>query len=220
MAIYTFRVYRTTNIGLFFETSERLVLVPKGLALTKVEKLSSMLGREAVATSIHWSRLLGPLITMNSNGIIVSRLATDEEISELRRKTNLNVERLEHTLTSVGNIIVANDRGAIISKLLPAKVERRIRDVLGVESIRMSVAGYTQIGAVVFATNRGALCHPLTSEDEMKIIGDLLKAKVSQGTINGGVPFVSSGIIGNSENIVVGYGTTGREFMVISSVFQ
>ena len=44
--------------------------------------------------SIGGSRLIGPLSAMNNKGIVLSRLADDDEIKMLRRETGLNVDRL------------------------------------------------------------------------------------------------------------------------------
>ena len=68
----------------------------------------------------------------------------------------------------------------------------------------MKVGGYFQIGSMVVATNTGAAVHPKASEEEIKIISETLRVQVEPVTVNGGTPFLSSGIIANSKSIIVG----------------
>ncbi len=105
--IHLFDIYRSANIGIFLKTNDKHCLVPKGLADTKSERISTLLKVQVLQASVAGSRLLGPLVAMNNKGIIVSRLSDDEEIRYLRESTGLNVQKLESRFTSVGNLIAS-----------------------------------------------------------------------------------------------------------------
>ena len=47
-----------------------------------------------------------------------------------------------------------------------------------------------------------------------------LEVDVEAVTVNGGVPFVASGVIANSKSVVVGTLTTGPELIMLSRVFK
>ncbi len=53
---------------------------------------------------------------------------------------------------------------------------------------------------------------------EKKLLQDVLKAQVDVGTINGGVPYVSSGLLANDNGTIIGNLTTGPEIVMISNV--
>jgi translation initiation factor 6 len=205
---------------MFMRCNDKFLLIPKGLASTKASKLSSFLGVEPVRVSINGLRLIGPLVGMNNKGIIVSRLTEDEEIREIKKETGLPVERLPTKYTSVGNLIVANDHGAIISEILPKQVIKIFADVLDVQVETMSIASYYQIGSMAVATNLGVVVHPRASEAEVKKIRDILKVDVELSTVNSGVPYVASGIIANSKNAVVGSLTNGSELLILSRALK
>jgi len=84
----------------------------------------------------------------------------------------------------------------------------------------MKVGGYFQIGSMVVATNTGAAVHPKASEEEIKIISETLRVQVEPVTVNGGTPFLSSGIIANSKSIIVGSSTSGNELIMLSRAFK
>lgn len=218
MPIHLLDIYRSSNIGVFLNCNEKFLLVPRGLAKTKIAKLSEYLAAEPIEISIGGSRLLGPLIAMNNKGIIVSRLAEDEEIRVLKAATGLNVERLQSNFTSVGNLITANDRGAIASHLL-SDFKDSITDVLGTPVEFLTIASYEQVGSTSIANNTGAAVHPYATEAETAKVADILKVDVEPATVNGGVPFVASGIVVTKGRAVVGSLTSGPELIMLSRIF-
>jgi translation initiation factor 6 len=218
--IHLFDVYRSSNIGIFIKSNDKYALVPRGLSPSKSEKVENFLQNKALQVSIGGSRLIGPLSAMNNKGIVLSRLADDDEISMLRQETGLNVDRLNSRFTSVGNLISSNDRGAVISDVFGEESTKTIQDVLGVPVKRMRISGYVQVGAMVSATNSGALVHPAASEEEISIIREALGLDPEPATVNGGIPFVSSGFVGNSKSIMLGAQTRGAELIIVSRAFS
>lgn len=216
MGLHLIDIYRSPNIGIFMKANDRFLLVPKGLAQTKTDKLCASLGVSAVSTSIGESRLLGVLSSMNSNGMLVSRLAEEGEVNEIKAATGLNVSRLESRFTAVGNLVVANDRCALVSPVLDSVAVSQVRDVMGTEVERLPIGEYYQTGSLVVATNKGAAVYPGLDEQEVERIGSLLGVDAYPTSVNSGVPYVASGLIANSKNAIVGSQTTGPELVFIT----
>ena len=220
MGIHKYDVYRSPNIGIFLKANDKFLFVPKGFANSKIEKLEGFLDIKCVNTSIAHTRLLGPLMVVNNQGIVVPRITEDEEVRDLKKATGMNVVKLETKLTAVGNLIVANDKAAIASRVLPKEVFKDLQDILGVPVECMNVASYHQVGAVIVSTNVGAAVHPKASEKEIEIIKNILNVEVEPVTVNGGVPYVGAGMVGNSRSVVVGSLTTGPELIMLTRAFK
>jgi translation initiation factor 6 len=216
MGLHLIDIYRSPNIGIFLRANDRFLLVPKGLAPTKTDKLCQDLQVQAVPTSIGESRLLGALVAMNSNGVLVSRLAEDFEISEISSATGMNVSRLDSKMTAVGNLVVANDKYALVSPALEAHALSQVRDVMGTEVERTPIGEYHQVGSFVVATNSGAAVYPGLDEKEVTRIGSVLGVEAYPTSVNSGVPYVASGLVANSKNAIVGSQTTGPELVFIT----
>ncbi len=216
MGLHLIDIYRSPNIGVFLKGNDRFLLVPKGLAQTKSQKLCEDLKVTAVPTSVGESRLLGPLVSMNNRGILVSRLAEDAEVGEIRAATGLDVSRLDSKMTAVGNLVVANDRCALVSPVLDARAVSQVRDVLGTEVQRTPIGEYHQVGSFVVATNSGAAVYPGLEEGDVGRIGSMLGVEAYPTSVNSGVPYVASGIVANSKNAIVGSQTTGPELVFIT----
>lgn len=217
--IHLFDIYRSANIGIFLRANDNFCLVPRGLAETKSEKIAHLLKVKTPSVAVAGSRLLGPLVAMNNKGMVVSRLADDEEVRHLRQMTGLTVHRLESRFTSIGNLISANDNGAVISDVFGEESAKDIESALSVPVRRMRIGGFVQIGTVLATTNRGAVIHPSATEQEIDEVQSTLKVEPEPVTINGGIPYVGSGFVGNSTSVLVGARTRGAELMILSKAF-
>ena len=137
----------------------------------------------------------------------------------MKEETDLEVGVLDSRFTALGNVICANDRGAVVSPWLSEGDCQTISDVLGVETIQRKIAGFNQTGAVMVANNTGAAIHPEADEEDMEVFASLLGVKIEQSSINNGVPYVASGILANDNAVVVGTLTTGPEIMMLTRAF-
>jgi translation initiation factor 6 len=217
--LHLFDIYRSSNIGIFLKANDNFSLVPMGLASTKAAKIGEFLKNSVIQASIAGSRLIGPLVALNNRGMVVSRLTDQEEIRHLSNATGMRVERLESRFTSVGNLIAANDYGAVVSDVFGEESVKEIERALGVPVKRMRIGSFIQVGAMIAATNSGALIHPSATEKEISAIGSVLGFEPEPATINGGIPFVSSGLVGNSKAILVGTETRGSELVILGRAF-
>ena len=107
-----------------------------------------------------------------------------------------------------------------MSPSMPKEVLSRISDVLDIEVIQKKIAGFHQVGAVMTTSSTGGVVHPETDEEDIKIIKNVLGVNIEAATINGGIPFLSSGILANSKSMVVGTLTNGPEIMMLTRAFM
>ena len=219
MDIIKYDVYRGPNLGVYVSVNDDILLLPMGFAESKAEKLAKYLDVEFYYTSVANTRLIGALSIMNNKGMLLPKTAYENEYEFLKKETNLEVGVLDSKFTALGNVICANDKGAVVSPWLSDNDCQTIRDVLGVEIIQKKIAGFNQTGSVMVANNSGAAIHPEADEEDMKTFANLLGVKIEQSSINNGIPFVSSGILANNHCIVVGSLTTGPEIMMLTRAF-
>ena len=222
MAIFRTSLLGSPNVGIYALTADEFVLVPVQTTEAKAKRLGEVLGGKVVRTSVGGTRLIGVLAVANSNGIVLPHFTADEEVKELREVLHVNVERVECRATAFGNLVLANDRGGIVSNILAAEGEalRRVKDVLGVELVAGEVAGLPYVGAAAVASSKGVLAHPLLRESERKVLEDVLGVQTDVGTINGGCPFMGSGVLASGSGVVIGSLATGPEILAISNVLE
>ena len=219
MDIIKYDVYGGPNIGIFTSVNDKFVFVPNGFAETKAENLAHYLQTECIMTPVANTRLLGILMVLNNHGILLPRTSSPEEIANLQKSTGLNVKILDTKYNALGNLICVNDKGGIVSPLIEKEFIKEIEDVLDIEVIQKRIAGYDQVGAVMESNNIGGVIHPETDEEDIKNFSNILGVNIEPATINGGIPFISSGILANSNAVVVGNLTNGPEIMMLTRAF-
>ena len=219
MDIIKYDVYSGQNIGIYTKVNNQFVFVPNGFAKTKAENLANYLQTDYLTISIANTRLLGILAVLNNHGMLLPNTCSQEEIDHLKKHTDLNIKLLDVKYNALGNLICVNDKGGIVSPTIDKKYVKEIEDVLDIEVIQKKIAGFYQVGAVMSATSNGGIIHPLTDEDDVSTFSNILGVKIEPATINGGIPFVSSGILANDNAIVVGTVTNGPEIMMLTRAF-
>lgn len=201
--------------------TDSYIVFPPILPESKVVRIKETLKGEVVPTSVGGFFVVGVLAAANSNGIILPHYTSDEEIKAIRSVVDINVGRIECRWTALGNLVLANDLGAVADARLLREpgVAKEMVDVLGVEVVAGEIAHLPYVGSMAVATNQGVLAHPMLTEGERGRLVEVLKVPIDVGTVNEGVPFVKTGLLVNSHGAIAGRLTTGPEIFIISNLF-
>ncbi|MFB0522211.1 MAG: translation initiation factor IF-6 [Candidatus Bathyarchaeia archaeon] len=220
MAIFRFSLFGNASIGVYSLATDKMVIIPPQAPVNKAERLQEWLKAKVIRTTIGQSVLIGALTCANSNGIVLPHFVREEEVEAVKSASDFNMSVMETRKTAYGNLILANDHGALVDPRIKRRDLRRIGDALGVEVVPGEIAGLPYVGSLATATNRGVLAHPLLREDEEKVLKDVLGVEVDVGTINCGIPYVGTGLIGNTHSVVAGTITTGPELFIIGQALD
>jgi translation initiation factor 6 len=215
MAVILADVFGSPNIGVYCFCNERLAIVPPGLTSRKINQFEETLGVNVCKTTIGGSTLVGALVTGNSNGLLVPHIIREYELERIRREFS-DVVVVESKWTALGNVVLANDLGAVIHSEAPERIIGAVIDGMGVKPVFGKIAKLPFVGALGIATNKGAIISPGALEEEQSLIESALHVTVEPSSTNGGVPFVRSGLVATSCGAVVGPLTRGAELMQIS----
>ncbi|MGL6299098.1 MAG: translation initiation factor IF-6 [Methanobacteriaceae archaeon] len=198
------------NLGVYITVTDNIAIIPLNLPEVMENALKEALEVETIRTTIAGSNLNGALAVGNSNGLIVSPHALDKEI-DIIESFGITVNRLSDKYTAVGNIIAANDNGAIASPLLSIESKKIVEKTLDIEVKSASIGGFNIIGSLICANNKGALLHPQATTDELELAEEVFKVEGNIGTVNHGVKLVGACSVANSKGVIVGEDTTGVE---------
>ena len=220
MAIYLSSIVGSSSIGVYSLTTDRILITPGSVPIKKAERLSEWLKVKLVHSSIGGSTLVGALSCANSNGILLPSFVKEEEVEAIQRCFKGNIAVMETRKTAYGNLVLANDHGAIVDPRLKTPEIQKISDTLCVEAVRGEIADLPYVGSLAVATNKGVLAHPLLKDSERQVLEQVLKVPVDVGTINCGIPYVGTGLITNSHAAIAGLLTTGPEIFIIGNALD
>jgi translation initiation factor 6 len=196
-------------IGVYCAASEDIAVVADTADPKAVKELAQTLGVQIVRTTIAGGTIVGSLLAMNSNGVIVTNFAEPHELARFPK--GLRITKMEEKLNAAGNNLLVSDTAALVNPGVSDKTVKRLQDTLGVEVQRGRVAGIETVGSVCIATSKGVVCHPRTSEDELKWLSDLFKVPATVATLNYGTPYLGACAVANSKGAYVGSKSTPIE---------
>ena len=223
MTIIKYQIFGSNSVGVYLTVNNAYGLYPSILLEPVVEIIKSVFKEPFYPFSINNSNLVGVYTASNKYGIIVPHIIREDELNQLKKYSEkLNNDYQIGVLRSIdnafGNLIVCNDKGAIISSFLKDYKEQ-IEDTLKVETVVYEFVNNYLPGSISLTNNKGCLVHPLATDEEIEIISEILKVEeVDVSTVNRGMPYLSSGAIVNDQSGIFGFECTGPEMMRLTNV--
>ncbi|NLM30328.1 MAG: translation initiation factor IF-6 [Methanomicrobiales archaeon] len=205
------------NIGVYARVFEDMAIVYPGAPREFTDALRKELGVGIVSTSIQGSAIIGSLVAGNTHGLVVSGLATSDEVAVLEEYRDVLL--LEGSMNAAGNVILANDHVAAVHPDMEIDVAEEIGSFLSVPVVRLSFGGIKTVGMAGYATNRGILVHPRTTDAEIAALEKVVEIPVGLGSVNMGSGLVGTGVLANSRGYIAGSFTSGFELGRIEEVF-
>ena len=220
MTVYLSSIVGSASIGVYAFATENIVVIPRMVPQEKAQEYADWLQAKLIYTHIGGSVLCGALTCANSNGMLLPNFIRDEELTQIKTAFEGKITIMETKKTAYGNLVLANDKGAVVDPRFKENEIKKISQALGVEAVPTEIAGLPYVGSLAVATNKGVLAHPLLKDEERKILEAVFKVPVDVGTINCGVPYVGTGLLANSHAAVAGSMTTGPEMFIIGNALD
>jgi translation initiation factor 6 len=205
------------NIGVFARVLGDIAIVPPESPEEFRSAIRDALEVTLVETTIQGSSIIGSLVAGNSRGVVVSGLATEEEVDRLAE--HREVLLLTESMNAAGNVIMANDTFAAVHEDMPTELSQVIGEFLGVEVIHLTLGGVKTVGMAGVATNKGVIVHPRATERQIAMLEDVAQVPVGTGSINMGGALVGTGLLVNEKGYLAGNATSGFELGRIEDVF-
>ncbi len=220
MTVYLSSIVGSPSIGVYSVATENVVVIPVMVPQDKAQEFATWLKADLIYTSVAGSVLVGSFVCANSNGMLLPHSVRAEELERIKAVYKGNITVMETKKTAYGNLVLANDKGAVVDPRFKPNELKIISDTLGVEAVPTEIAALPYVGSLAFASNKGVLAHPMLKEEEKKVLESTLKVPVDVGTVNCGIPYVGTGLIANSHAAVAGSMTTGPEMFIIGNALD
>ena len=206
------RVHGSDFVGAYVIASDKFVFCYRGIERHMKELISHALSAKPVELSVADSHLIGIFARANSNGIALSDLTTDDELSYLRSlKLDLKIGVVGSRLNAIGNNVLANDKIAFINSEYSSADAKSIGDILDVEVVKAEAGGFKTVGANNILTNRGCVLNNRSTEEEKRMLDSACGFESTLSTANTGSLAIGLAGAANSNGIVIGEATTGYE---------
>jgi translation initiation factor 6 len=207
----------TPTVGLYGYATDSFLLLGEHLQEKVLKEVTEVLGNVPVHTfRVAGTGMPGIFLAGNSTTILVPSIAFDYELEQLT-KLGINHTVFKTRHTCLGNTIVCNDHGAVISTDFDETERKQIEKVLGVPAVRMDIAKLNTPGALIVLNGERGIIHRDATTEEVAEVERILKVKLEPATINLGTPYLRAGIINNSHGFVIGDQSGGPEIVHIDA---
>jgi len=207
MEIQRYDYLGNSSIGFYATVTGTQAVYPPEFKEEKKELFD--VGKSA-ETFINRTRLVGLFTAGNSNCILIPKGATSREKKKLE-EAGIDFQVIETNDNALGNLILANDHGAVISEKIEEHREE-IAEALDVDVTVSRIAGIKNIGVCAEANSNGVLLHRETGEDDAEKVMEALEVNDADiGTVDMGSPYIGSGLVATDTGILTSENTTGPE---------
>jgi len=216
--VFKVSIRKNPFIGAYVALHNKRALVSPVVTQSFRKNLREVLGVEYIASStVGLVYSVNVMVAMNSNGIVLPKTISEEELKEIS-KLEIPKFIVQSKFLAWGNLVVANDKGCIISEYVPNEEASKIADFLGVDWIKISVGNYRSIGPFFAVSNEFGLASNLVKPETIEKVAEVLKIKIVPTTLNGGETLVKLGALVHDKAILVGKRTSGTELLNISAL--
>lgn len=198
------------NIGLFGITNDSYCIIGSDINHKLIRKIKDALKVPVIQTNICGTSLVGAFCAANSRCLLLPNIVFKNELKVLD-KHKIKCEVIDTKHTALGNNILCNDEGCIVSKKFKDNEIKRIEKALGVKAVKGTINKLDVVGSLAVLNKKGCLVHEDITSEEKKDIEKVLKVECGTGTVNLGSPFIKSGIIANSNGFLVSINSGGPE---------
>lgn len=205
----------TPNVGLYGYPWKNHLLLGEHLQDKLLAQVVEALGN----TEVHMFRVAGTgmpgiFLAGNSHAVLVPSIAFDFELEQLK-KLGVPHVLFKTRHTCLGNNIVCNDHGAIISTDFDETERKFIEKHLQVPTVHMDIAKLNTPGALIVLNGAHGVIHRDATPAEIRDVEKILKVKITPATVNLGTPYLRAGIINNKHGFVIGDQSGGPEIVHI-----
>lgn len=210
MHVITANYNQNPNIGLFCYVNDKFCLVPKLFPKKLKKKFEDVLKVPVHEISAAGTSLLGVFFAGNADILLVPEIMFKSELRDLET-FKIKYRIIKSELTALGNNLLINGNVCIANPEYSNDVLKDIETALKIKVKHGKISDLNIIGSLTEVNKKGCLTCPDIKNFEKKFLEDNLKVKVTTGTVNFGSPYVSSGLICNSNGFVIGDMSGGPE---------
>lgn len=202
------------NLGLFIYANDKYCLLPVGFPEKLEKDIKETLGVPLYHLKVAGTDLLGVFLNGNDDILFVPKIMFDNEL-EILDKLKIKYQVIDSDLTALGNNMIVTEKMCIINEEFEEKAIKNIEKFIPVKKGQIST--FNIVGSLAKANKKGLIVSPEIQAHEEKFLEKNLGLKITKTTINFGSPYVSSGVVCNSNGFLVGDMSGGPEIQNIDT---
>ena len=202
------------NIGIYIFVNNKFCLIGPEVSKEKSQEIEKTFGVPVYKISILNTELVGIFASGDDNNIFVPELFDYEReaLKSICEKHECNLIELDEIKNTYGNNLCVGDNTILINAFYPEKFYKKL-EKLGYKVSIVNNKKFDSVGSTAKYLNGFFF---FSQEYDEADIEEEVKDKVSGvGTINSGSNYISSGVVGNNNGVIIGSSSTSIEIQNI-----
>ncbi len=196
MGIYQTEFFGSSTLGLLSIATENICYVPHEIKDKQFENIEKHLEVGIKKINLYNSYLLGLFGVANTKHIFLPSVVPEHETKNLSKE----VLKLQSVFNTLGNLILCNDKGIILSPYLEGKADY-LKEKIGLKVEFSYIAGLPFPGILGLVTNKGGLVSKNCKDEELEKLEKTLDIEIHRCEYYDGFP--GAEILANSKGLVV-----------------
>ena len=204
-----------SNIGLYMFANDKFCILGKQVSQSKKKEIEKVLKVPVYNATVIGTELMGVFVSGNNDYILIPDMYDYEmEIFEkITKKHNIKLIHISNTLNTYGNNICFGNKKILLNSKYSNDFKKKLENETEHKCIIMEVEDYENIGALcIYKNSRYFLSSQITEENAREIASQVSGV----GTVNSGSNYISSGIVSNSNGLILGFACSTIEIQNIT----
>lgn len=202
------------NVGLYVFANDKFCIVGKEIDEKKRKDIENILNVPIYSATILGTDLVGVFISGNNDFILIPN-AYEHEIEmfeKICKDHDVKLNIIDEKMNTFGNNLCISDKLIVANPKYPKAFFDKLKKKTRLEVFKLENKEFESAGAVCrFVAGKYFVSQQLSEEEVDKFINEI----GGIGTVNSGSNYVSSGIVGNKNGLLIGSASSTIEIQNI-----
>lgn len=191
------------NVGIYMFVNDKFCLIGPQISEDKKKEIENTFQVPVYKTTILETDLIGIFLVGNNDFIISPQMHSyeREQLEKICHKHDVKLLIVEDIQNTYGNNICVGNKKIIINPHYSKDFVNSLKEQTGLEIISIDNEHFKAIGSTCKYLNNKYF---ISQEFEEKEVIDFLDEIGGVGTVNKGSNYISSGLVGNSNGLILG----------------
>ncbi|RME31577.1 hypothetical protein D6789_02290 [Candidatus Woesearchaeota archaeon] len=208
------------HVGLYGFAFGTKCVIGERLSPALTQAVTEALQCTLIESTVAGTPMPGVFLCGNARAVLVPNIAFEQEVAVLRA-AGFPVKRFTTMHTCLGNNIIANEHGALVSPFFSDEELAEIASLLKVPVKRIEIAGTQTPGACIVLHGDAGVIHRDAAQHEIDMVKSTLKlSSLERASVNLGSPYLHAGILNSEGGLVVGDLSGGPEIVHLENALN
>ncbi len=191
------------NVGLYMFANDKFCLLGCEVDSAKKKEIESVLGVKVYTVTVLGTELVGVFVSGNNETLVIPEMFDYERkvIDNICQEYGVKLLVMDNKINTYGNSMCMGKEEILINSDYDLDFVKKLKKKTELEVHKIKNKEFKATGGVIRFLNGKYYASQDLEKEDVKVVLDKI---AGVGSVNSGASFVSSGIVGNSNGLILG----------------